>query len=169
MLGHFITLCMKGLKSFIFEKLPHVLVLRFQCTSLWHFKVKWDSPMFVAPKKKGTITVEVKQLRWLQNWFLCIQRLGKSVLYFYLLLTNKEVYLPLLLPFAQLTSIQLFCFFFSKNKKCKISTLAKIFLLIPTTSSIFYELIISEAALHRCSYKKLFWKYAANLQEYTHV
>ena len=25
--------------------------------------------------------------------------------------------------------------------------------------------VLPEAALHRCSYKKLFWKYAANLQE----
>ena len=27
----------------------------------------------------------------------------------------------------------------------------------------------SEAALDRCSYKKLFWKYAENLQENTHA
>ena len=25
------------------------------------------------------------------------------------------------------------------------------------------------AALHRCSYKKVFWKYGANLQEYVHA
>ena len=30
-------------------------------------------------------------------------------------------------------------------------------------------LINTEVALHRCSYKKLFWKYAANLQENTHA
>ena len=28
---------------------------------------------------------------------------------------------------------------------------------------------MSEAALQSCSYKKVFWKYAANLQEKTHV
>ena len=28
---------------------------------------------------------------------------------------------------------------------------------------------LSEAALQRCSYKKLFWKYAANLQENAHA
>ena len=28
---------------------------------------------------------------------------------------------------------------------------------------------ISEAATQRCSYKKVFWKYAANLQENTNV
>ena len=27
----------------------------------------------------------------------------------------------------------------------------------------------TEAALQRCSEEKVFWKYAANLQEYTHV
>ena len=27
----------------------------------------------------------------------------------------------------------------------------------------------SEAAIQRCSYKKLFWKYAANLEESTHA
>ena len=27
----------------------------------------------------------------------------------------------------------------------------------------------SEAALHRCSYKKMFWKYAASLQDNTHA
>ena len=27
----------------------------------------------------------------------------------------------------------------------------------------------SEVALPRCSYKKVFWKYAANLQENTHA
>ena len=26
-----------------------------------------------------------------------------------------------------------------------------------------------EAALHRCSYKKMFWEYAANLQENTYA
>ena len=26
-------------------------------------------------------------------------------------------------------------------------------------------IVVPEAALHRCSYEKLFWKYAANLQE----
>ena len=26
-----------------------------------------------------------------------------------------------------------------------------------------------EAVLHRCSYKRVFWKYAANLQEKTHA
>ena len=28
---------------------------------------------------------------------------------------------------------------------------------------------IPEAAIQRCSFKKVFWKYAANLQENTHV
>ena len=28
-------------------------------------------------------------------------------------------------------------------------------------------IVLPEAALHRCSYEKLFWKYAANLQENT--
>ena len=35
---------------------------------------------------------------------------------------------------------------------------------------LFYEKCFShetEAALHRCSYKNVFWKYAANLQENT--
>ena len=29
--------------------------------------------------------------------------------------------------------------------------------------------VYSEAALQSCSYKKVFWKYAANLQENTHA
>ena len=33
----------------------------------------------------------------------------------------------------------------------------------------FLWLNFSEAATHRCSYEKLFWKYAANLQENTHA
>ena len=32
-----------------------------------------------------------------------------------------------------------------------------------------YEVWISEAVLHRCSYKKVLWKYSANLQESTHA
>ena len=28
---------------------------------------------------------------------------------------------------------------------------------------------VSEVALQRCSYEKVFWKYAANLQEKTHA
>ena len=35
-------------------------------------------------------------------------------------------------------------------------------------SYIFWSVIWREAALH-CSHKKLFWKYAANLQESTHA
>ena len=34
---------------------------------------------------------------------------------------------------------------------------------------IEYAVANSEAALYRCSWEKLFWKYAANLQENTHV
>ena len=37
---------------------------------------------------------------------------------------------------------------------------------------INFKIIIhqtSETAHHRCSYEKLFWKYAANLQKKTHV
>ena len=30
-------------------------------------------------------------------------------------------------------------------------------------------LVVSEAALQRCSWEKVFWKYVANLQENTHV
>ena len=30
-------------------------------------------------------------------------------------------------------------------------------------------LLSSEAAIKRCSYEKVFWKYAANLQENTHA
>ena len=28
---------------------------------------------------------------------------------------------------------------------------------------------VSEKTLHRCSYKKVFWKYPANLQENVHI
>ena len=35
--------------------------------------------------------------------------------------------------------------------------------------SFSWYLPISEAATHRCSWKKVFWKYAANLQENTHA
>ena len=35
--------------------------------------------------------------------------------------------------------------------------------------SRFFKQVGSEAALHRCSYKKVFWKYAANLQENSHA
>ena len=35
-----------------------------------------------------------------------------------------------------------------------------------SNDTIFLKL---EAALQRCSYKKMFWKYAANLQENTHA
>ena len=35
--------------------------------------------------------------------------------------------------------------------------------------SAIMQATYSEAALQRCFYKKLFWKYAANLQENTHV
>ena len=35
-------------------------------------------------------------------------------------------------------------------------------------SFVFETLHSSEAAIQRCSYEKVFWKYAANLQENTH-
>ena len=35
--------------------------------------------------------------------------------------------------------------------------------------TLVYVLVTPEAALHRCSYKKVFGKYAANLQENTHA
>ena len=34
---------------------------------------------------------------------------------------------------------------------------------------IILENLTAEAAIQRCSYKKVFWKYAANLQENTHA
>ena len=35
------------------------------------------------------------------------------------------------------------------------------------TFGFFLMALITEAALHRCSYEKVFWKYVANLQEKT--
>ena len=37
------------------------------------------------------------------------------------------------------------------------------------TKFVSVKMFSSEAAFQRCSYKKMFWKYAANLQENTHA
>ena len=39
----------------------------------------------------------------------------------------------------------------------------------PVSMTYLYIMILTEAALHRCSNKKVFWKYAENLQENTHA
>ena len=45
----------------------------------------------------------------------------------------------------------------NKNSEFKIET------------KLFIQLKIAEAALHRCSHEKVFWKYAGKLQENTHA
>ena len=34
---------------------------------------------------------------------------------------------------------------------------------------MFYKVLNTEVAVQRCSYEKVFWKYAANLEENTHA
>ena len=41
-------------------------------------------------------------------------------------------------------------------------------LILRPVKQCFY-LLTPEAAIQRCSYEKVFWKYAANLQENTHA
>ena len=35
--------------------------------------------------------------------------------------------------------------------------------------NLWYKKLLSEAATQRCSFEKVFWKYASNLQENTHA
>ena len=38
-----------------------------------------------------------------------------------------------------------------------------------TLQNWFQQFLISETAIRRCSWKKMFWKYAVNLQENAHA
>ena len=57
---------------------------------------------------------------------------------------------------------------------CDDNVIAKDYLFGKTWQLKMWNFVVStefcsEAAIQRCSYKKLFWKYAANLQEKTHA
>ena len=50
-----------------------------------------------------------------------------------------------------------------------LSTLSNAIYLMTLSRIIFCKETFTEAALQRCSYEKVFWKYAANLEENTHA
>ena len=49
-------------------------------------------------------------------------------------------------------------------RRCILYNLSRYFIYLSIC-----KLDTAEVALHRCSYKKVFWKYAANLRENNHV
>ena len=54
---------------------------------------------------------------------------------------------------------------FTKQSEIAITTINDIYYVICLKITLIY----SEVATHRCSYKKVFWKYAVNLKENTHA